>query len=502
MEVAMAVDTLSFENCQNLGFDCSSEEFQRTDLQLEQQKEYMVSRIMSKFKSHYHDIVRMWNANLKFEEPPEGVEMKSHETISNAWMIAPAVMPSVQEDGAYYVGEGGIVQTVYNYALSLPESYYGKDKTCEEPPQVNEFDDCRTIYTGNKDISQLDVYQDGQLIGHSSLTKFRSNQTNSFESVLSIKNEISMDHYKWEKSGACCQYNYCCWKSGETTKCGRAESCGCETFEKQCKFDSKGTKVDSLQLQSNLYAAKERPLSAQDPEIKLDIAATPQKAIKKINAENLRSYAITTLFQTLKKNFAKYKVGYLYPPQNILYVYADKQESWYTENAELESVAKEGNAETIIFLTDEKRIEGCSITAETHFNSSTQDCDIVYLEESKVFLETDKWFYKENDTIKLTVNLENSDGQERTVLVNYANQSFALKTTLDVIETELAPVAGQSLIIASLEGAEDSGSYTSSISISVYDKRNFTSIIWVIFVIAFMYYGIRFAVKLVHEKNE
>ena len=502
INIAMAADTLSFENCKNLGFDCSSEEYLKTNLTLEKQKEYMLSKIMSKFEPPYHDFVRLWNINSRFSEPPEGVEVKSHLSISNAWIITPAIMPSVQENGNYYASEKGIVQTIYNYTLNLPENYYRKDKTCEEQPEVNELEDCRTVYTGHKDISRLNVYQDGHLIGNIPLTSFRSNKTNTFESVLSIKNEIYIDHYKWEKTAVCCQYNYCCWKSGETTECGRDQRCSCQNYEKQCKFSSKGTQIDALELKSNFRASREKPLSTPEEEIKFDASATPQKAIKKINIENLRSYAISTLYQTLKKNFAKYKIGYLYPPQNMLYVYSIKDEKWYTNNAKIEKVTREGNMETVVFLTDEKRLEKCRITAETHFNSTTKACKLVNIDKSKMLLETDKWFYRENETIKLTINLESGSAEEKTVLVNYGNQSFAVKASSNAIETELVPVVGQSLIVASLEGNDAAGGYTSSISVTVYNKNDFTSVVWAVILVTLIYFGTTNLINRLYGKNE
>jgi hypothetical protein len=492
----MAIDTLTFENCANLGFNCSSDEFPK-DISLEEEKNFMLLKIMERSDYPFHNLVNLWNINSKFDEPPYGIVPKSYKTIKDAWLITPAVMPSVKEGDTFYVGSSGVIMSVFDYVLTIPDNYNPEaTSVCTNSPPVNEFGDCKTIYTGNIDMTNLTVFQNGNSIGNQSLTAFASADTNNFESVLNIRNGIYATHYKWAQS-QCCQVNYCCWYiNKKTKKCGYdLQKCGCAVYTHVCSNPSDDLIIHNFQIRDDFYAEKERQFNPQDADMVVDYSATPMLATANINIKNLQSYAINTKYETLKKTFSHYSLNYTYPPQNILHVVVDKQENWYTKNVEIRNVEKQDSMETVSFWTDKESIRECSIRVETNFNFSEEECNLLPLEKSQLTLKTDKWIYPSNGTIQLTVSFNNYNNEERIIVIYYANQSFALATHSNVITTTLDPVVGQSLVAAYLDETPSQGAAQASINIAVYDTFDYTTIVWVLVLILGAYFGAKYFIK-------
>ncbi|MFH0874723.1 MAG: hypothetical protein V1859_02210 [archaeon] len=487
-------DTLSFAYCKKIGIDCTTSEFPK-DIDIDREKEIILTKIMEKTKPPYHNLVQLWNLNTDFLEKPADVEIVNYKTISNAWIITPAVMPSVNYNNVYYIGDSGIVLTSYNYSLSIPENYVGTTKTCDKNPVVNELNDCKTLYTGNTDETTLSIYQNNVLIGNNRVTEVNSEDSNSFESVLSIKNAIDIKHYKWDKTGKCCQYKSCCFKVNNKKVCRRDKRCGCDINEKECRFNSNDKKTDELELKSSFYAAKENAILPQDNNLIIDSSGIQSKAQLSINTNSLVSYQINYETQIIKKEYGKYKLNHIYAPQNILFVSFINNEKLYTENAKINYIKKTDISEILSFAAEPAEPETCKILLDKFFSASISDCNIMQLSKSSLLIETDKWFYAVNDTIKLKLYFTNPNNEKKTIAVSYSNQSIIDETTGEIFEAAFIPDISASLITAQLQGTSDYSSSESSALITVYDNSDYAPLVWAVFIIIFMYLGYRLIIK-------
>ncbi len=475
----IAIDTLSIENCVNLGINCDTTMLGE-NITLEEQKEYVLGILLSKHSLPYHDFVKEWNTNLTFEMP-YNITLSNHKTISNAW-IDMAVMPSVKDGKVNYIDEKGSILTVYGYDLGMPEDYFnGRNRICGQKGGENEFGDCKTEYKSNRDATTLGVYQNGKLIGTERITNFISEERNNFESALNIKNEISLKHYKWEVDGCC-------------RKCPKG---GCCAYAYACKFDSEDTQEDNLVIKKGYDAEMEIPLEEYDPTLVVSPSSLPIIAAKEITVKNLQSYSIKTKNQLLKKNFKSYKVGYTLEPNNLLYVYADEGDKWYIDNTKIISSTPIEDKEIVSFITDKNNLDKCSLSLFTYFNSIIKDCDVKFLKEVDFSIEPDKMVYYRNETIRLKINLKSSEGPVTAVVaIKYGDQTKFV-TVSGTGEVELKPIIGETFILASMDNTKEYSAATTSSMITVLDYEKHVSAIWVVFIIVFLYFGFKFMFKLI-----
>ena len=235
-----ALDTLTFDNCENLNIgDCSG--FRTLDLNTNQQKELFTSLLETDYANNY-EFIFDWNSNLEFNEIPYNILPQTHKTIRDAWLILSSIMPSVLSNSTLYNNYSGFAQSNYGYDLTRPQTYFnGAWIRCTDNPVTSpnegEAGDCRTEYPQNWDETYIDVYLNYRWIGNASLASFNTtDSSNHFTSILNIVNKIQRDHYRWE-SGSCCLCDYCCW--GEERSCGRSCSrCGCYTYSNECRFSN------------------------------------------------------------------------------------------------------------------------------------------------------------------------------------------------------------------------------------------------------------------------
>ena len=140
-------------NCNSLsGGDlqvCNS--IQNTNLS-QTDKDLLISDIFNKNKtSPDFDFVYQWNTNLNIPNSPNG-KTYSSSVINNAWIKIIALMPSIIENNTLYSSNAGKLQTAYNYNYKLPSGTASGD--------------CNTHYSLSSKTEQLNVFINGNLIGH------------------------------------------------------------------------------------------------------------------------------------------------------------------------------------------------------------------------------------------------------------------------------------------------------------------------------------------------
>ena len=129
------------------------------------------------------DFVYQWNTNLNIPSSPDG-ETYSSGTINSAWIKIISLMPSIIENNTLYSSNAGELQTAYSYNYQLPSGTASGD--------------CNTYYSLSGKTEQLNVYVNGNLIGHDKLTAFNNlNQKNlNFKAELVVNLEYRIDHYR------------------------------------------------------------------------------------------------------------------------------------------------------------------------------------------------------------------------------------------------------------------------------------------------------------------
>ena len=148
-------------NCNSLsGGDlaiCNS--IQNTNLS-QADKDLLISDIFNSNKTNPNfDFVYQWNTNLNISNSPDG-KIYSSETIKNAWIKIISLMPSIIENNTLYSSNSGKLLTAYSYNYQLPSGIVSGD--------------CNTYYSLSSRTEQLNVYINGNLIGHDKLTSFNN----------------------------------------------------------------------------------------------------------------------------------------------------------------------------------------------------------------------------------------------------------------------------------------------------------------------------------------
>ncbi len=417
-----ALDTLTFENCENLDIgDCNG--LRELDLNIAEQKELLTSILESSY-SNKHEFIFGWNTNLVFNEIPYTVSPENHKTIRNAWLILSSIMPSVLYSNTLYNNYTGFVQSNYGYELTRPPTYFnGAWSRCTDNPPTSpnegEAGDCRTEYPQNWDETYIDVYLNNGWIGDTPLTSFNTEDaSNHFMSVLNIVNKIQRDHYRWER-GSCCRCDYCCWSCGEDdTCCGRSCSrCGCDTYRRNCRFSNMDYGYDSLELSDDKTSFLEQ-ISFSEPSILYDKARS--MAYFTINTTNIDHYTLIIDDLELSKQNLEYGYNYSYLPVNILTAQA-------IDNSELNanvysSIEESGDSDFISFHLRNKDSYDCMLTIYSYFNAYNVSCNITVLPSTELNITTDKFFYMPNETIRANISI-NPNFNGNNVNVRYGNYS-------------------------------------------------------------------------------
>lgn len=485
LQNVQAIDTLTFENCENLGIQ-NCDEFRQLNISQEEQKKLFSSLLEIKNDMSMHDFVYDWNSKLKFDEAPNSVAPASYKTISNAWVILTGIMPSILYSNTLYSNNSGAVQTNYKYELTRPSTYFnGAWDVCgsgSTSSNEGEQGDCRTEYPTNWDASYVNVYLNGKLIGNSTLTSFNtSSSPNNFESVLSVTNKIQRNHFSWQQ-GNCCKCNSCCWSTGRRSRrCEEScERCGCGTHWQHCRPSGTDYRYDSLALKDSKKSQLEI-INYSKPSILYDKAKS--EAYFSINTTGADFYELRIgEFRILKKNF-DYSYNFTYMPSNALVVVANYSS---TIKANAYSVLSSSpNSDLIRFQLGEKEKYDCSLTIYSFFNSQNVSCNVSALPSTAINITTDKFFYMPNETIKANITIKSNKKTANDVIkVTYGNYSFNVTGSTIL----LIPVQKNvNQIKAEYQTDLNKQSASSTATISVYageNPRYYISIFW--FIIFFL----------------
>ena len=478
LKVSLAIDTLTFENCENLGIkDCDG--FKQLNVTVDKQKELFSSLLGIKDKENIHDFIFDWNTNLVFSEIPYTVLPENCKTIEDAWLIVSSIMPSVLYGNALYNNYSGFLQINYGYELTRPGTYFNGHWSVCGSGSTNELGDCRTEYPKNWDLSYLDVYLNNRHIGNATLVKFNTTDAlNNFESVLNIANKIQREHYKWQQ-GDCCKCKHCCWRSGETRRCGRSCSrCGCEDYWQNCQSAHTDFRFDNLVLTHSKTSLLEQ-ISYSKPIILFDKAKSMAYFI--INTTNIDHYNLNVDEFKLTKNNLAYSYEYDYLPVNVLIAKADDNPEI---NAHVYStLTNQSNSDLISFYLRKKESYDCKLDLYSYFNSFNLSCNVTILPPTELNITTDKFFYMPNETIKVNISIKSNTNND-IIKVRYGNYS------IDILGSKIIEIPTQlnvNQIKAEYETdlTHQSASAVKTISVYAGEKPSYyITIFWII--IAFL----------------
>ena len=212
--MTMAIDTLSFENCENLQLDC---EGANPLLPLGKQKEEVMRMLFKDKPLPAFDYITFWNDYNPYYSTPEGIEPQSAGSINNSFVMISAADHSVVDKGIEYGAEKGRIVVQYGYNLSVPEDDIAQEgSVCStgEPgdyfggPKENKLGECATKYTNSKDRTYLEVSQDGVKISagpreeydYARLLRYpyTLSKQSRFDAKVNIIHDLTTEHYEWE----------------------------------------------------------------------------------------------------------------------------------------------------------------------------------------------------------------------------------------------------------------------------------------------------------------
>jgi hypothetical protein len=133
------------------------------------------------------DFVYYWNTALNITKSPDN-RTTDEGVIKNAWLKIMALMPSIIENNTLYGSTQGKLMSAYNYDVKLP--------TGKLPG------DCKTTYSLVDNTKILDVYLNGNSLGHDKLASFSLDnpQDLHFEAILNIWVRYKIKHYELKVS--------------------------------------------------------------------------------------------------------------------------------------------------------------------------------------------------------------------------------------------------------------------------------------------------------------
>ncbi|MFH1849531.1 MAG: hypothetical protein ABH879_05070 [archaeon] len=471
LNTVVAVDTLSFANCENLGLnECDG--FRQLDMDIDEQKS-LFSSLLEQNRS-MHDFIFDWNTNLVFNQTPDGLLPRNHKSIRNAWLIVSAVMPSVLYDNILYNNYSGNVQTNFGYDLTRPPTYFnGLWETCSiDPPRYQ--GDCRTEHLNNWDESRLIVYLNNGLIGDSALTPFQtSSEDNTFSALLKVVNKIETKHYSW-REGDCCNCNTCCYRCGINQRCcGKScAHCGCEANWQICEENQTSYTYDELALLDSMQSRLESPSYSNNSILYDNYTGT---AYLLLNTSGIVYYELKLDDLRLRKDDLALSYTFSYPPANIL-------TSQATNISRLISNAySELYSGVIEFQLNDPEYDTCEIELYSFFGKQSLGCNITVLPETGLNTTTDKFFYYPDEPIKANITIGSSvDTSEDLITVTYGN---ATKKITGGGQVDFVPQANINQIKARFDTDLTHSSTEAAKTVSIYSgtkPRYYVTIFWII----------------------
>lgn len=368
-------------NCNSLsGGDlaiCNS--IQNTDLS-QTDKDLLISDIFNLNKTNPNfDFVYQWNTNLNISNSPDG-KIYSSGTIRNAWVKVISLMPSVIENNTLYSSSSGKLLTAYSYGYQLPSGTVSGD--------------CKTSYLLSSKTEQLNVYINGNLIGHDKLTSFNNlNQDANFKSELAISIKYRIDHYHNNKY------------------CSKRDSKGkCIKYSYRCELSSTEYKTDKLTLSDQLSAKFYQNSPAGTFRITDRYSGITKGVLDASNYTNL----------ILSFNNSQYKNSrYIYSLNYSLPYYALTIKAEPAEITGFSNININRKNNSVYFTVADA--SNCRVQLNDFFSTKIIPCDLSF-NEINFSIKTDKINYFDNDTIKIYITPDNLQ-----VNLSYANKTITAK---------------------------------------------------------------------------
>ena len=365
------------------------------------------------------NFVYQWNTNLDIPNSPDG-KIYSSGTINNAWIKIISLMPSIIENSTLYSSNAGELQTAYSYNYQLPSGTASGD--------------CSTYYSLSSNTGQLNVYINGNLVGHDKLTAFNNlNQENlNFKAELAVNLKYKTDHYRnqrycsrYNNKGRCIQYSYA------------------------CEFSNTEYRTDSLAISDQLNAELYQSNLTSSFKVTGEYYGTTKGVLQADNYTNL----------ILSFNNSEYEnSNYIYSlnyslPYYALTIRADPAEIINFNNIHVD---KQNN--NFYFTVGDA--SNCKIQLDDFFNSKILPCDLSF-NEINFSIRTDKTNYFNNDTIKVYITPDNLP-----VNLTYGNQSITARNY-----TEFRAVLYENKIYARVNDQEE------AVLINVNNKEDFDTLL-------------------------
>lgn len=325
------------------------------------EKDLIISDIYSPNKTTpNYDFVYYWNTALNITESPDG-KTTSEGTIKRAWLKIITLMPSVLENNTLYGSTNGNLMSAFDYNVELPTKKISGD--------------CKTKYSLASNTKTLNIYLNGNLIGHDKLTSFSLSEPENlnFKSVLNIQVKYKIKHYRLDENGDCV-YRYSEYQT------------------------------DYLTLQDS-FSAK---AYEQEPRSSFKVTDKVLDTTKGfLEADNYTRLILSFDNSSFEKSRYVYYLNYSLP----YYVLTIRAEPFNETKIDNIFIEEKSNS----FLFSVKNTDNCQIKLFDHFNSVTKPCDLSY-SGTNFSITTDKLNYYENETIKVSITPNNL-----SVNLTYAN---------------------------------------------------------------------------------
>ena len=364
------------------------------------------------------NFVYQWNTNLNIPNSPDG-KTYSSGTINSAWIKIISLMPSIIENNTLYSSNAGELQTAYGYNYQLPSGTASGD--------------CNTYYSLSSKTEQLNVYVNGNLIGHDKLTAFNNlNQENlNFKTELVVNLEYRIDHYRSQ------------------VYCGKYINGTCMQYYYTCQFSSTEYKTDSLTISDQLNAQLYQSNLTSSFKVTGEYYNTTKGVLQ---ADNYTDLILS--FNNSEYEYSNYIYSLNYSlPYYALTIRADPAEIINFNNIHVD---KQDN--NFYFTVGDA--SNCKIQLNDFFNSEIFPCDLSF-NEINFSIRTDKTNYFNNDTIKVYITPD-----DLLVNLTYGNQSITARNY-----TEFRAVLYENKIYATVNDQEE------AILINVNNKEDFDTLL-------------------------
>jgi hypothetical protein len=393
-------DTL-LDNCHSLGIDRAvCDAASDLNLSVEQRKNLILDALIT--ENEYPGFIETgnWNDGLSFGRyPPDGTTSVSSGNIRDAWIKIASISPSVfdSEKNETWINDTGKIKNEFSFSFVVQKRTFPGD--------------CQTIYQICGYDYSLQTFQNGGLMGTGKNVNFEAmgahNQTNDFESVLSVASEYQIDHY--ELVAHCSEES--CWTS--------------------CDFSHTDAVKSNLRLSDRKTTYRYNFTSSAKSLVESYDRGLADLWLRTISNENFNKYEFRLGNSLFATDGMQYSLNYDLPPYNVLTPKTTKSPArnqfYGLAVLELENISPYGEkAHLLIPATD----LNCSLKIFSHFRADeySEFCNLtdqISILSLTIVNRTDDWF---------TVKIEFRDNStslplaDKGIVMNYGNQTATVIT--------------------------------------------------------------------------